>query len=113
MRVSAHGVSVENNDFTTEEGEVTKSELVDQVADRAGLTKQDAGKAVDAVLATVEDALRRGSEVSVSGFGKFHVSDRGARRGVNPRTGEPIQIAASRVPRFTAGSGLKSAVKGR
>ncbi len=49
----------------------------------------------------VEDALRRGSEVTVSGFGKFHVSERGARMGVNPRTGERIQIAASRVPRFT------------
>jgi DNA-binding protein HU-beta len=92
---------------------VTKSELVDQVSDRAALTKQDAAKAVDAVLATVEDALRRGSEVTVAGFGKFHVSNRGARQGVNPRTGERIQIAASRVPRFTAGSGLKNAVKGR
>jgi DNA-binding protein HU-beta len=112
-RVSARGVSFDHNGFTNEEGEVTKSELVDQVADRADLTKQDASRAVDAVLATVEDALRRGSEVSVSGFGKFHVSERGARVGVNPRTGERIQIAASRVPRFTAGSGLKSAVKGR
>jgi DNA-binding protein HU-beta len=113
MRVSARGVSVEAHGFTNEEGQVTKSELVNQVADRADLTKQDAGRAVDAVLATVEDALRRGSEVTVAGFGKFHVSDRGARLGVNPRTGERIQIAASRVPRFTAGSGLKSAVKGR
>ena len=60
---------------------MTKSELVDQVADRADLTKQDAARAVDAVLATVEDALRRGSEVTVSGFGKFHVSERGARHG--------------------------------
>jgi DNA-binding protein HU-beta len=92
---------------------VTKSELIDQVADRASLTKQDASKAIDALIDTVEDALRRGSEVAVSGFGKFHVSERGARAGVNPRTGERIQIAASRVPRFTAGSGLKSAVKGR
>ena len=92
---------------------MTKSELVDQVADRAALTKHDAAKAVDAVLATVEDALSRGSEVTVAGFGKFHVSNRGARQGVNPRTGERIQIAASRVPRFTAGSGLKNAVKGR
>jgi DNA-binding protein HU-beta len=92
---------------------VTKSELIDQVADRATLTKQDAARAVDAVLATVEDALRRGSDVSVAGFGKFHVSDRGARMGVNPRTGDRIQIPASRVPRFTAGSGLKSAVKSR
>jgi DNA-binding protein HU-beta len=111
--MSAYGVSVGGDSFTTEEGEVTKSELVDQVADRAELTKQDASRAVDAVLATVEDALRRGSEVTVSGFGKFHVSERGARVGVNPRTGERIQIAAARVPRFTAGSGLKSAVKGR
>ena len=99
--------------FTNEEVAVTKSELVDQVADRAGLTRQDANRALDAVLGAIEDALRRGSEVSVSGFGKFHVSDRSARLGVNPRTGERIQIAASRVPRFTAGSVLKSAVKGR
>jgi DNA-binding protein HU-beta len=90
---------------------VTKSELVDQVADRAGLTKADAGRAIEAVIGTVEDALRRGSDVTISGFGKFHVSERGARTGVNPRTGERIQIAASRVPRFSAGSGLKSAVK--
>lgn len=92
---------------------MTKSELVDQVAARTDLSKQDAGRAVDAVVATIEDALRRGSEVSISGFGKFHVSERGARSGVNPRTGERIQIAASKVPRFTAGSALKTAVKGR
>ncbi|HEY7933196.1 MAG TPA: HU family DNA-binding protein [Solirubrobacteraceae bacterium] len=91
---------------------MTKSELVDQVADRAAITRQDAARAVDAVLATVEDTLRRGSEVALSGFGKFHVGERGAREGVNPRTGERIQIPASRVPRFTAGSGLKNAVKG-
>lgn len=92
---------------------MTKSELVEQVADRAELTKTDATRAVEAMFATVEDALRRGSEVTVSGFGKFHVSQRSARSGVNPRTGEKIQIAASRVPRFTAGSALKSAVRGR
>ena len=92
---------------------MTKSELIDQVADRAGLTKQDAGRAVDAVLATVEDALRRGRDVTVTGFGKFQVAERAARLGVNPRTGERMQIAASRVPRFTAGSSLKSAVRGR
>lgn len=92
---------------------MTKSELVDQVAARAELSRQEAGRAVDAVIATVEDALRRGSDVTLSGFGKFHVSERGPRAGVNPRTGERIEIAASRVPRFTAGSGLKSAVKGR
>jgi DNA-binding protein HU-beta len=92
---------------------VTKSELVDQVADRAELTRQDAARAVEALLVTVQETLRRGSEITLSGFGKFHVGERGARQGVNPRTGERIQIAATRIPRFTAGSGLKSAVKER
>jgi DNA-binding protein HU-beta len=90
---------------------VTKSEFVDHVADRAGLSKKDASDAVDAFIDTVESALRRGSEVSFSGFGKFSVSHRGAREGRNPATGERIQIAASRVPKFTAGAGLKKAVK--
>lgn len=90
---------------------MTKQEFVDQVADRAGLSKKDASDAVDAFLDTVEDALKRGSEVSFSGFGKFSVSQRSAREGRNPATGERIQIAASRVPRFSAGAGLKKAVK--
>jgi DNA-binding protein HU-beta len=90
---------------------VTKSEFVDQVADRAGLSKKDAGDAVDAFLNTVEDALKRGSDVSFSGFGKFSVSDRGAREGRNPATGDKIQIPASKVPKFTAGAGLKKAIK--
>jgi DNA-binding protein HU-beta len=90
---------------------VTKQEFVDQVADRAGLSKKDAAGAVDAFLDTVEDALKRGSEVSFSGFGKFSISQRSAREGRNPATGERIQIAASRVPRFTAGASLKKAVK--
>ncbi len=92
---------------------MTKSELIDQVADRSELTKVQAARALDAVLGTVQDTLRRGSEVTLSGFGRFHVAERGARQGVNPRTGERIQIAAARVPRFTAGSGLKSAVRDR
>jgi DNA-binding protein HU-beta len=90
---------------------VTKSEFVDQVADRAGLTKKDAGEAVEAVLETIEDALKRGSDVTFSGFGKFSVSQRGAREGRNPATGDKIQIPASRVPKFTAGAGLKKAIK--
>ncbi len=90
---------------------MTKSEFVDQVAERAGLTKKDAQDAVDAFLDTVEDALKRGSDVSFSGFGKFSVSQRSAREGRNPATGETIQIAASRVPKFTAGAALKKAVK--
>ena len=90
---------------------MTKSEFVDQVANESGLSKSDATKAVDAVLDTVTDALKRGSEVNFTGFGKFSVADRGARQGVNPQTGEKIQIPASKVPRFSAGSALKNAVK--
>ncbi len=90
---------------------MTKSEFVDQVAAESGLSKGDAGTAVDAVLTVIEDTLKRGGEVSFTGFGKFSVADRGARQGVNPQTGERIQIAASRVPRFSAGSALKNAVK--
>ena len=90
---------------------MTKSEFVDQVADRAGLSKKDAGDAVDAVLETIESALRRESEVTFSGFGKFSVSHRSAREGRNPATGQRIQIAASNVPKFTAGASLKKAVK--
>jgi DNA-binding protein HU-beta len=91
---------------------VTKSEFVDQVADRSGLGKGEADKAVNAVLDTVQEVLQRGGEINFTGFGKFSVADRGARQGVNPQTGEKIQIAASRVPRFSAGSSLKKAVKG-
>ena len=90
---------------------MTKSDFVDKVAAEAGLSKKDAGAAVDAVISTIESALKGGDEVSFTGFGKFHVAQRGAREGRNPRTGETMQIAASKVPRFTAGSGLKKAVK--
>ena len=91
---------------------MTKSEFAERVADRSGLGKGEADKAVGAVLDTIEEVLRRGGEVSFTGFGKFSVADRSAREGVNPQTGEKIQIAASKVPRFSAGSGLKKAVKG-
>ena len=90
---------------------MTKSDFVDQVASASGLSKKDAGSAVDAVLGTIENALKSGDDVSFTGFGKFHVAQRGAREGRNPRTGESMTIAASKVPRFTAGSGLKKAVK--
>jgi DNA-binding protein HU-beta len=89
----------------------TKAEFVDQVAAKSGLSKKDAGAAVDAVINSIEESLKAGNEVSFTGFGKFHVANRGAREGRNPRTGETMTIAASRVPRFTAGSGLKKAVK--
>jgi DNA-binding protein HU-beta len=91
---------------------VTKTEFVDQGSDRSGIGKSEAGRAVDAVLDTIKEVLARGGEISFTGFGKFSVSERGARQGVNPQTGERIQIAASKVPRFSAGSALKSAVKG-
>jgi DNA-binding protein HU-beta len=90
---------------------MTKSDFVEKVASESGLSKKDAGTAVDAVIRSIESALKSGDEVSFTGFGKFHVADRGAREGRNPRTGETMTIAASRVPRFTAGSGLKKAVK--
>jgi DNA-binding protein HU-beta len=90
---------------------MTKADFVDKVAAESGLSKKDAGAAVDAVLSTIEGALRSGDEVTFTGFGKFHVAQRGAREGRNPRTGETMTIAASRVPRFTAGSGLKKAIR--
>ena len=90
---------------------MSKSEFVDKVAAESGLSKKDAGAAVDAVLSTIEGTLKSGGEVTFTGFGKFHVAQRGAREGRNPRTGESMSIAATKVPRFTAGSGLKKAVK--
>lgn len=90
---------------------MSKQEFVDKVASETGLSKKDAGAAVDAVLTTIEGELKSGGEVTFTGFGKFHVADRGAREGRNPRTGETMQIAATKVPRFTAGSGLKKAIK--
>ena len=90
---------------------MTKSEFVDQVAAESGLGKGEAAQAVDAVLKTIEDTLKRNGEVNFSGFGKFSVAERGARQGVHPRTGQPIQIAASKVPKFTAGSKLKASLK--
>jgi DNA-binding protein HU-beta len=90
---------------------MTKNELVEQIAERSGLTKAQAGEALTAVLATIEQGLARGEEISISGFGKFSVAHRDARQGVNPATGEPMQIAASKTPRFSAGARLKEAVK--
>ena len=91
---------------------MTKGEFVDQVASESGLSKGDATKAVDTFIDVVTETLRRGGEINFTGFGKFSVAERGARQGVNPQTGERIQIAATRVPRFSAGSALKNAVKG-
>jgi DNA-binding protein HU-beta len=90
---------------------VNKTELVEQIAQKADLSRRDAEQAVEAALKTIEEQLARGGEITLTGFGKFHVAERGARQGRNPQTGQPIQIAASRVPRFSAGSKLKESVK--
>jgi DNA-binding protein HU-beta len=91
---------------------VTKQEFVAEVSRRADLTSRDASKAVDAFIDTITETLQGGGDVSFTGFGKFSTSNRAARQGVNPRTGERVQIAAARVPKFSAGSALKTAVKG-
>ena len=91
---------------------MTKHEFVDRVASKSGLSRRDASKAVDAFLESVTDALKSGESVSFTGFGKFSTAQRAARQGVNPRTGEKVNIPATTVPKFTAGSQLKQAVKG-
>jgi DNA-binding protein HU-beta len=91
---------------------VTKQEFVKAVAQRSGLADRDAQKAVDAFLDTITETLKGGGDVSFTGFGKFSAANRAARQGVNPRTGERVEIAATTVPKFSAGSQLKAAVKG-
>jgi DNA-binding protein HU-beta len=91
---------------------VNKSELVEQIAAKADLSRRDAESAVEAALNTIEEQLARGGEITLTGFGKFHVASRSARTGRNPQTGAPIEIKASRVPRFSAGSKLKQVVNG-
>jgi len=90
---------------------VNKNDLARAVADKSGLSLGDASKALDAVLESIEGALAGGGEVAITGFGKFSVAHRNARQGVNPATGEKIQIAASKAPKFSAGAKLKAAVK--
>jgi len=91
---------------------VTKQEFVAEVARRSQLTARDAGKAVDAFLEAITDTLKSGGEVAFTGFGKFTSQQRAARMGVNPRNpSEKVHIPAATVPKFSAGSGLKSAVK--
>lgn len=92
---------------------MTKQEFVDAVAQKSGLTRREAGQAVDAVLETITDTLKGRDSISFTGFGKFTTSDRKARMGVNPRNpSQKVHIAAATVPKFTAGSSLKQAVRG-
>jgi DNA-binding protein HU-beta len=89
---------------------LNKAELISAVAEKSGMAKKDAEKAVNAVFASIEEALVNGDKVQLVGFGTFEVRERAARTGRNPQTGEEIQIAASRVPAFRAGKTLKEAI---
>ncbi|GLR64710.1 HU family DNA-binding protein [Marinospirillum insulare] len=91
-------------------GSVNKSELIDAIATKADLPKASAGRALDALIDAVSEALQQGDSVSLVGFGTFSVKDRAERQGRNPKTGLPITIKAARVPSFKAGKGLKDAV---
>ena len=90
---------------------MSKQELIESVARKAKLSKSAAGKAVDALFKGIRDSLSKGKTVGFVGFGTFLVSKRSARRGINPRTRQPIQIPATKVPRFRPGKGLKAAVR--
>lgn len=89
---------------------MTRAELVASVADKAGLDRKKADKAVGAVFDTIKQALVEGDKVQMIGFGTFEIRDRSARKGRNPRTGEEIDIPASKLPSFKAGKSLKDAV---
>ncbi len=90
---------------------MNKTELIASIADKSGLTKKDAEKALNAVVGSVTDALKKGEKVQLVGFGTFEVRERAARNGINPLTKAEIKIPATKVPAFKAGSALKDAVK--
>ncbi|MGA8393569.1 MAG: HU family DNA-binding protein [Burkholderiaceae bacterium] len=92
---------------------MNKSELIDVAATEADISKAAAGRALDAILAAVVKTVAKGDSVTLIGFGTFKSSKRAARTGRNPQTGKEIKIAATTVPRFTAGAGFKSAVAGK
>jgi len=89
---------------------MNKSQLIEAVASDSGLTKTDSARAIESLVDTVMKTLKKGDEVSITGFGKFSVVKRAARQGVNPRTGERVKIKASKAPKFSAGASLKQAV---
>ena len=90
---------------------LNKAELVDKMAESAGITKKDAEKALNAMISAVEVSLAMGGKVAIAGFGAWSVSERGARKGRNPKTGEEIDIPASKAPVFKAGAKLKEVLK--
>ncbi len=89
---------------------MNKSELIDAIAESADISKAAAGRALDATVAAVSSALKKGDMVTLVGFGSFYVGDRAARDGRNPQTGKAIKIKAAKVPKFRAGKTLKDAV---
>ena len=89
---------------------MSKQQLVEMMASKAGLTKADATRAIEALFDTVKTAMVKGERVAIPGFGTFSVGERAAREGRNPQTGEPMPIAASKAPRFKAGKALKDAI---
>lgn len=89
---------------------MNKNELISAMAEKSKLTKKDADIALDAFVESVQDALKAGDKVQLVGFGTFEVKTRAARTGKNPRTGEPVKIAASKAPTFKAGKALKDAL---
>jgi len=91
---------------------MNKAEFVAAVAAKLGASKAEAGRAVDAVLDTIQDALAQGGDVRFPGFGSFAVAERAAREGKNPRTGETVRIAASKAPKFSAGKAFKESLNG-
>ncbi|WGL93989.1 HU family DNA-binding protein [Arsenophonus nasoniae] len=90
---------------------MNKTELINQIAEKADLTKKDSEKALNAFIETVTEALKAGDEVQLVGFGSFQIKHRAARDGRNPKTGETLKIAAANLPSFKAGKTLKEAVK--
>jgi DNA-binding protein HU-beta len=89
----------------------SKGDLIDAVANKADMSKKDVSSVLEEALDKITEEIRKGNKVTITGFGTFKTSKRSARQGRNPQTGETIQIKASTVPKFSAGKGLKDAVK--
>ncbi|HDK27417.1 MAG TPA: HU family DNA-binding protein [Candidatus Atribacteria bacterium] len=90
---------------------MTKEGLIESIVDKVGCSKADAGRALEAVIEAITKSLTNGDSVTITGFGTFSARARAARAGVNPKTGEKIQIPAMTVPKFKAGKSLKEAVR--
>lgn len=90
---------------------MTKAELITRIAEEAGISKKAAGTALDSVVAAIQEVLKKGDKIRITDLGSFSVVNRQARQGVNPRTGKPIKIPATKAPKFSAAKALKDAVR--